>query len=409
MGSKYASPGLAPKPQHTFLSFLITLSIFVLVGYFVLFPPTRTLSRVRSRLEGMLLRIPLPSNLGPPSDLAIAIRSFSDYHRAQSQALNPRWRSYERLPRKQRALGDKLGWKDKLLKVEEAVSINARICDLLGVLGMDEARRSAEVLGFRSRFNRQDGRVIEVLKHFVRDWSEEGRSERDALFPPILGALETEFGERIRSGLRPKVLVPGSGLARLAYEIASLGFQATANDCSHFMNIGASLIFKATTRPNEHVVHPYLHTFSHHRTTDSMTRGARFPDVVPSKDVDLEFKSGDFLRLFPEPSSFDAITTLFFIDTASNIVSYLEMIWRLLKPGGLWINEGPCLWYGTPRMALAMDDIVRLAELIGFVIEDRKTIKEARYTSDAEGMYLFAYDCEFWIARKPTAAGARTS
>ncbi|SGY79618.1 BQ5605_C008g05176 [Microbotryum silenes-dioicae] len=409
MGSKDATPGLAPKPQQTMLSFFITLLIFVVVGYFALFPPTRTLSRFRSRLEGMLLRIPLPSYLGPPSDLAIAVRSFSDYHHAQSQALNPRWRSYERLPRKQRALGDKLGWKNKLHKVEEAVSVNARICELLGVLGMDEARRTGEVLGFRSRFSRQDGRVIEVLKHFVRDWSEEGKSERDALFPPILDALTTEFGGRIKSGEKPRVLVPGSGLARLAYETALSGFHATANDYSHFMNIGASLIFKATTRTNEHIVHPYLHTFSHHRSTDSMIRGARFPDVVPSRDADLEFKSGDFLRLFPEPSSFDAITTLFFIDTASNIVSYLEMIWRLLKPGGLWINEGPCLWYGTPRMALAMDDIVRLAELIGFVIEDRKTIKEARYTSDTEGMYMFAYDCEFWIARKPTAVGTRTS
>ena len=28
------------------------------------------------------------------------------------------------------------------------------------------------------------------------------------------------------------------------------------------------------------------------------------------------------------------------------------MIWRLLKPGGVWINEGPLLYYGNPGMEL---------------------------------------------------------
>jgi carnosine N-methyltransferase len=67
--------------------------------------------------------------------------------------------------------------------------------------------------------------TMQVLKHFVRDWSEEGKSERDALFPPILDALKREFPDRSRNaGHEPiDVLVPGSGLARLAYEIASLG------------------------------------------------------------------------------------------------------------------------------------------------------------------------------------------
>lgn len=32
--------------------------------------------------------------------------------------------------------------------------------------------------------------------------------------------------------------------------------------------------------------------------------------------------------------------TCFFIDTARNIVHYLETIHGLLKPGGLWINLG---------------------------------------------------------------------
>jgi carnosine N-methyltransferase len=63
-------------------------------------------------------------------------------------------------------------------------------------------------------------RLAQTLKHFVRDWSEVGKAERDALFPPILEALREEFGDEVEG---KKVLVPGCGLARLAYEIACEG------------------------------------------------------------------------------------------------------------------------------------------------------------------------------------------
>lgn len=37
---------------------------------------------------------------------------------------------------------------------------------------------------------------------------------------------------------------------------------------------------------------------------------------------------------------FDCIATCFFLDTAKNVVAYVETIHRLLKPGGLWVNVG---------------------------------------------------------------------
>jgi len=36
----------------------------------------------------------------------------------------------------------------------------------------------------------------------------------------------------------------------------------------------------------------------------------------------------------------DCIATVFFIDTAHNIVAYIETIWKILKPNGYWINMG---------------------------------------------------------------------
>lgn len=40
--------------------------------------------------------------------------------------------------------------------------------------------------------------------------------------------------------------------------------------------------------------------------------------------------------------------TCFFLDTARNVVEYLETIYGLLKPGGLWINCGRCSRRNNP-------------------------------------------------------------
>jgi carnosine N-methyltransferase len=32
------------------------------------------------------------------------------------------------------------------------------------------------------------------------------------------------------------------------------------------------------------------------------------------------------------------------------MIAYFETIYRTLKPGGIWINLGPLLYYGNPGM-----------------------------------------------------------
>ena len=49
------------------------------------------------------------------------------------------------------------------------------------------------------------------------------------------------------------------------------------------------------------------------------------------------------------PGQWDAVLTCFFIDTAQNIVSYIETIARLLREGGVWINLGPLLFHFEVR------------------------------------------------------------
>lgn len=51
------------------------------------------------------------------------------------------------------------------------------------------------------------------------------------------------------------------------------------------------------------------------------------------------FKFFYFFSL-PLPVSWDCVATCFFIDTAHNVIEYVETIWKILKPGGVWINLG---------------------------------------------------------------------
>ena len=41
----------------------------------------------------------------------------------------------------------------------------------------------------------------------------------------------------------------------------------------------------------------------------------------------------------------DVIVTCYFIDTAKNIIEYLEVIHHALREGGVWINLGPLLYH----------------------------------------------------------------
>lgn len=81
------------------------------------------------------------------------------------------------------------------------------------------------------------------------------------------------------------------------------------------MNLGASLIFQHTRIANQYEVAPYLHSFSHHRSSENMLRTVSFPDVVPDRTASLTFTPGDFLELYRAQATHDAVVTLFFIDT----------------------------------------------------------------------------------------------
>ena len=147
--------------------------------------------------------------------------------------------------------------------------------------------------------------------------------------------------------------------------------------------------------------------------------------------------AGDFILSYSTPdqtATFDAVITVFFIDTAPNLIRYIQTVRNALKPGGLWINIGPLLWHFDNRESeqdktsantsngtrpdrmnedtgiaepgsfeLSNDEVLLLVQHFGFKIEKSETLDMQTYGSyiqDPESMLQSLYRPVHWVAKK---------
>ncbi|KAI5560050.1 hypothetical protein BDE02_16G020300 [Populus trichocarpa] len=255
-----------------------------------------------------------------------------------------------------------------------------------------------------------------ILRNIVRDWAAEGQKERDQCYKPILEELNSLFPSRCNKS-PPTCLVPGAGLGRLALEISCLGFVSQGNEFSYYMMICSSFILNQTQNAGEWTIYPWIHSNCNSLSDSDQLRPVSFPDIHPASAGITEGFSmcgGDFVEVYSDPSQvgvWDAVVTCFFIDTAHNIVEYIEIISRILKDGGVWINLGPLLYhfadmYGQEdemSIELSLEDVKCVAFNYGFEVEKEKTI-ETTYTTNPRSMMQNRYFAAFWTMRKKSAA-----
>ena len=189
-------------------------------------------------------------------------------------------------------------------------------------------------------------RLNGCLAQIVREWSTEGQSDRKC-FQLVQEELRSHFPEEGHQDVC--VLVPGCGLARLPYELALDGFKVVANEQDYFQLATASFIMNHCSRVDNYRIYPWIHDLRNRIDTKAVTTPIPFPDIDPNEGRDMEegfqfqMISGDFLKIDEENlehECVDAIVTTFFIDTAPNILEYVDKIYQLLKPEGIWINFG---------------------------------------------------------------------
>jgi carnosine N-methyltransferase len=174
-------------------------------------------------------------------------------------------------------------------------------------------------------------------------------------------------------------------------------------------------------------LYPFIQNMSHHRSTEDQLRYVLIPDETVSQGIELSGRkgrmsmvAGDFTECYSTEDvsgTYSAVVTIFFIDTAPNVLKYIETIYNVLESNGVWINIGPLVWHfeldseaganpnpGGGAVELTLSELILAIKKSGFEFENtinlaRKSIRMP-YMADSRGMCTYMYDTEFWVARK---------
>lgn len=333
--------------------------------------------------------------------------------------------------------------------VDEAIDANADIAEAILQAGFPAFGLDASDEDWKGQASPADlDKARSTIRQLYRDWSTEGLPERHAAFASILKALETHLpASEPDQRSRYPVLVPGAGLGRLVFDICCAGYTVEGNEISYHQILASNYILNFTKKASQHSLYPWALSFSNHIIRANQLQAVGIPDVHPGATLEaaaLEIQSetpsaermsmtaGDFCVLYRQPEyqdRFAAVTTCFFIDTAPNVIRYIEAIKFCLQPGGVWINLGPLLWHfesaptpaerdrlrgrtnlhntdrddgiGEPgSFELSNDEVFALVEKYGFKMIEHKDAPPTGYIQDPKAMLQNVYRPVFWVARK---------
>lgn len=146
-----------------------------------------------------------------------------------------------------------------------------------------------------------------------------------------------------------------------------------------------------------HFVH--IHTLSEHEFYIDLDR----------QDL-LSMVAGDFSEIYSrkeQHNTWNVIVSCFFIDTAHNILEYLEIFSNCLVINGYIINLGPLLYHfedqSDPSIELTYNEIMNLLPIFGFKViyeKKRDSALKCSYAQSQHSMIQNYYNCAFWIAQK---------
>ncbi|EUD65676.1 hypothetical protein C922_03924 [Plasmodium inui San Antonio 1] len=247
-------------------------------------------------------------------------------------------------------------------------------------------------------------KVRSTLRQFVRDWSMEGKHERDGAYEPMLKSLDKYVP--ITDTYVPKVLCPGSGLGRLPYEVAKKGYRSQGNEFSYFMLLASNFILNYYNEKDSLKIQPYCLNTLNRKKRDDHLKAVTVPDINTYNkailSTDFSMCAGELIEVYDkERGSFDAVLTCFFIDTAKNIFLYIRTFANILKPNSLWCNVGPLLYhYSEMTNELSIELSWEEIELIiskWFTFVEIEWI-DNYYTTNVDSMMQVQYHCIFFCA-----------
>lgn len=301
------------------------------------------------------------------NELVAALHSLRGYRHHARAANDRRRRLFSLMPSRHQKVCAAAGYSAKLASIDTTIDRNH---DYLAAI----AQTAAKTYGVSDRATTTARntsllypRVVESLGHFARDWSTEGAREVEPLVHYITAQLDRMVPRD--QALHTAVVLPGAGLGRVAHEVAChANYDTYAVEFSGLMH-ACNLHVYADSNPPSCAIHPYVHTCSNFLSGEDQVRPVQ---VEPrARPQNLHLQLGDF-RAFTLPAQYKnvVVVSVFFVDTAENVLEYFDTIDRLtLGPGirnGYWINVGP-LKYGTAAQAeLSAAEMARVRKALGW-------------------------------------------
>ena len=299
-------------------------------------------------------------------------------------------------------------YKERISKIKKAIDLNEKfLLSIVDKYSSNYKKNNSNLLTRPGEINK----LRSTLKLFIRDWTIEGKKERDLTYQPIIEQIKKYFSDN--NNKNRNILVPGSGLCRLAFEIGKMGFNVDSIEVSYYMIICSDFIFNPNNELSisKYQIQPLIHSFNCLKTEDAPFQVFNFPDENINEVINnpnfgkINIIPGDFIQSYKDKvNCYDGIVTSFFLDTANNIIEFIEIIYNILKKDGIWINVGPLLYHfheiqNEISIELSWEELRKIIVKFGFEIQNERII-DSTYSSVEERLKTTIYSCIFFTAIK---------
>ena len=241
-------------------------------------------------------------------------------------------------------------FKDRIKKLKEAISHNQNI--LNNIIKKYKPSQSfysnidkKEIVKGKSEESKY---IYTIFTYIIRDWTIDRKDERKNNYDIIIKDVLKHFPSSSEESKKYKFLIPGSALNRLGYELCRYGYDIEGNDYLFLNGIFSDYIFNHCKK-EELFIYPNIDSFSNYYEEESVFKKYYFPDIdidLKNKYGKLKMTIGGFINLYRNKKElYDCVITCYFIDTAQNIIEYIDIIYNILKKGGIWINFGPLSYH----------------------------------------------------------------
>jgi N2227-like protein len=202
----------------------------------------------------------------------------------------------------------------------------------------------------------QDPDLWSYFNHLHRDWGWDGEENERAL-QAVMSLIPTTARPR-------RVLVPGAGGCRLAYDLHRvLEPDATCvTDVQPLLFLCAARILAGKTVT--------LYEFPS-QPLDLASCAVRRDLRAPAGPIQghFHFVLTDVNDRWFKPASFECIVTSWFIDAIPVDMHHLfALINELLVEGGLWVNVGPTMFAGSPTRVYSLEEVLEAVPYAGFAL-----------------------------------------